>query len=207
MIVSLWPTLVSISNSGFSFAELEQLRVSAEAAHAKYSRGREIWERSPHNLFEDASFEAIKALFIQRVTEVCGGRLPEVEELACREIIRVPGQEILPHADRYEGDLSAHIFLSGESLSSSDITPFSAAEINQYCDNAFSLCDPARLGMDKRLPWESFYNFWVKPHLGMFVVYPSNLLHFQRPFVGTGKFVQLTMFMRFKRGVLEWEHH
>lgn len=203
MIADLWPTRCGIWVAPFDGATLDAMEKEAFACHAKYSTGPEIWDRVPHNIFDEPSenMQKIKSLFIEKVGEMVGGPF-HIAECAGREIIRENGREILPHADRDEGDLSAHIFLSGEPVS--ELSPNALREINQLGDNAFSLCDPTHLGMDRRLPWEGYYNFWVKPRRGLFVIYPSRLLHFQRPYVGEGRFAQITMFIRFKKEALAW---
>lgn len=167
--------------------------------HAKYSTGPNIWDRVEHDIFANPTDELVQVCrYASNAVKNLFGESVNICSFEGRELVRVDGMEILPHTDRDEGDLTAQLFLDGANpcgMSEEQVW----AESNKFGNNVFSLCDPSLLGSEKRLPWEDFYNVWVAPFRGLFIVYPSRLPHYQRPYVGDGKFVQILINMRLQK--------
>lgn len=188
MLSTLWPIRIGAWIAPFDGEFLEGLRDELLDFHRSYSTGCEIWERIPHNL-ADAPSLRLQAAFnwtVACASEYAGSPL-EIAHIDSRELVRVPGQEILHHTDRDEGDLTAQFFLDGW-------TPHPGLrwdEINQFGENAFHLDDPSMYGSERRMSWEQHHRCWVMPFRGLLVLYPSRLPHAQRPHMGEGQFVQL----------------
>jgi hypothetical protein len=188
MLRMLWPIRVGAWLSPFDGEFLAGLRDELLEAHQSFSTGPEIWERLPHNL-ADLPTPRMRAAIDWTgacVREYTDQPLKTLH-FDSRELVRVPGQEILHHTDRDEGDLTAQFFLDG-------LNPplgVSWDDINRFGENAFHLDDPSMFGSERRMPWDQFQRCWVLPFKGLIVLYPSRLPHAQRPYMGEDRFVQL----------------
>lgn len=48
------------------------------------------------------------------------------------------------------------------------------------------------------MPWETHRKFWVKPMRGLLVAFDARAVHFQKPFLGHGVFVQALINVKIK---------
>ncbi len=194
--LNLWPSLCAVDLAPFDAAYLGRLRNEMLNVHSRYSTGPQIWDRKRHNICEFPSDDllALKAYAIDALERMVGYTVL-IGSVEGRELVRSSGQEILPHTDRDEGDITAQFFLDGEDPCGLDEDAF-WSKCNEFGSNVFSLCDPSLHGAERRLPWEGNYNVWLAPFKGLFVMYPSRLPHYQRPYEGAGKFVQVLINMK-----------
>ena len=209
MIIVPWIVRCGLWKAPFDAAFLAGLREDMVANYRRYSRGDTHWMREEHNIFDQPGerVSLLRDYFLDRLEEYAAPcALPPVASLRAREIVRPHGEEILVHADRHEGHLSAHLVLDGDDLPSGLSDAEVGARVNRFCPNAIAVCDPGADGMDQRMPWEGYSTLWIKPHRGLFVLYPSKLRHFVRPYLGDGLFVQITMSAMFQaRPDKPWE--
>lgn len=194
--LNLWPILCGLEVAPFDREYLDRLRAAMLSTHDKHSTGLQIWDRKAHNIFADPTDDllTLKTYALDAVSRMAGHSVL-INAVEGRELVRKSGQEILPHTDRDEGDITAQFFLDGEDpLGMMPDALWGAS--NQFGPNVFSLCDPALHGSEKRLPWEGNYNVWLAPFRGLFILYPSRLPHYQRPYEGDGQFVQVLINMK-----------
>lgn len=197
--IQLWPVLCGFEMAPFDASFNDALRGQMIDAHRKYSNGPQHWHRIPHNLFDKPTAEVDELRrYVEGAVDRMVGRPVMLDHFDGREIVRRTSEEIWPHTDRDEGEITAQYFLDGEDPSG--MTPeevWSAS--NAASSNAFSICDPSLHGSEVRLPWEGYHNLWITPFKGMLVIYPSRLPHFQRHYEGEGLFVQIVMNMKVVR--------
>lgn len=165
-----------------------------------YSDANASGEIVVDNLAEDpstASFMVVQKA-IAALQDVCGpGWVVSCSE--AHGIVRNPGGDIGPHADSDIAKIQCHYFPMGDELEDPGRLLMQA---NQRCDNALVV-----MASDHRaggygadfLPWEPFRLFWLKPIRGLLAGMDARLTHFQKPWLGDGRFVQLVMNFSIKK--------
>jgi hypothetical protein len=121
-----------------------------------------------------------------------------IEGVYGREIVRGHGVEIMPHSDADYAHIHCAYFPQGDEIDPSIALP---DQVNRYGSNGYAVCasDFRTPGASSPLmPWESHRKFWVRPMRGLLVAFDGRSVHFQKPYLGDGLFVQALLNVRIK---------
>jgi len=199
MKLNLFPIVFGLWNLNRSQEDDTRLCKELTDIHNKHQIGSEIWERTPHNIF-DGSNEECNLLYKQSIpllSEMLSGK-QEFLPFKGIEVFRSKGVEIMPHTDSAEPcHLQAVYFPQGDEI---DININLMTQMNKYCENGFAICSPNWHvpTVKQPTPWEKADKYWFKPHRGLLIVFDSRAVHFQKPYMGEGEFIQVIYHLNIK---------
>lgn len=191
MILDLFPMRVGLWNLGLGSAFDAALRDELLDVHQRHTTGPEIWDRKAHDIF-DGSLPHCTVLADRAraaLSEFVGAD-GLIYRMDGREIVRGHGVEIMPHSDADYAHIHCAYFPQGGEL---DPDADLREQVNQYGENGYAVCStefrtPGSLS--PLMPWEMHRKYWVKPMRGLLVAFDARAIHFQKPYMGDGVFVQ-----------------
>lgn len=199
MILDLFSTRVGFWNLALGQEFDFRLRDELLETYQRNTTGPDIWDRKHHDIFDgslpNCAVLANKARAV--LAEFVGGD-DFIDGIDGVEIVRGHGVEIMPHADADYGHIHCAYFPQGDEL---DLCVDLDRQVNQYGENGYAVCatDFRTPGSSSPLmPWETHRKFWVKPMRGLLVAFDARAVHFQKPFLGHGVFVQALINVKIK---------
>lgn len=199
MIFDLFPVRVGFWDLALGSDFDSALREELLAAHKRYSTGPEIWERKPHDIFDGSLMHcAVLADHARAALAEFVGAESLIDGIDGREIVRGHGMEIMPHSDADYAHIHCAYFPQGDEIDPSIALP---DQVNRYGPNGYVVCshDFRTPGSSAPLlPWESPRKFWLRPMRGLLVAFDARSVHFQKPYLGDGLFVQALINVRIK---------
>lgn len=191
MIFDLFPMRVGFWNLGLGPDFDAGLREELLGVHQGHTTGPEIWDRKPHDIFS-GSLPRCAVLADRARTAMAEfvGAADYIDRIDGREIVRGHGVEIMPHSDADYGHIHCAYFPQGEEI---DPAIDLHQQVNRYGENGYAVCstDFRTPGpMSPLMPWETHRKYWVKPMRGLLVAFDARAVHFQKPYLGNGVFVQ-----------------
>jgi hypothetical protein len=191
MILDLFPMRIGFWNLGLGREFDAALRDELLGVHQRHTTGPEIWDRMQHNIFDGSQpYCTVLADRARASLAEFVGADDLIDRVDGREIVRSHGVEIMPHSDADYAHIHCAYFPQGGEL---DPDADLRKQVNHYGENGYAVCStdfrtPGSLS--PLMPWEMHRKYWIKPMRGLLVAFDARAVHFQKPYLGYGVFVQ-----------------